>query len=60
MKYGFSKIVDIPFETAIERVTEELKKEGFGVLTRIDVRETLKNKLGVSFPKYLILGACNC
>ena len=59
MNYGFSKTLDMPFEQAIEKVTEELKKEGFGVLTSIDVKETLKNKLDVDFKKYLILGACN-
>jgi uncharacterized protein (DUF302 family) len=59
MEYGFSKVLSIPFEQAIEKVTEELKKEGFGVLTTIDVRETLKKKLDVDFKKYVILGACN-
>jgi uncharacterized protein (DUF302 family) len=59
MKYGFSKVVNIPHERAVEKVTEELKKEGFGVLTTIDVTETLKKKLGVDFKKYVILGACN-
>lgn len=59
MKYGFSKIVNLPFDQALVKVTEELKKEGFGVLTTIDVRETLKNKLDVEFPRYTILGACN-
>ncbi len=59
MKYGFSKTVDLPYEKAIEKITEELKKEGFGVLTEIDVRETLKKKLNVDFKKYKILGACN-
>jgi len=59
MKYGFSKTVDLPYEKAIERITEELKKEGFGVLTEIDVKETLKKKLNVDFKKYKILGACN-
>jgi uncharacterized protein (DUF302 family) len=59
MSYGFSKFVPMSYERAIERVTEELKKEGFGVLTTIDVKETLKKKLNVEFPKYVILGACN-
>ena len=59
MKYGFSKTTDYSFEQAIERVTEELKKEGFGVLTTIDVKETLKKKIDVDFKKYTILGACN-
>ncbi len=59
MKYGFSRTVDLTYERAIERVTEELKKEGFGVLTTIDVQETLKKKLGVDFTRYVILGACN-
>ena len=59
MKYGFSKTVDLSYEQAIEKVTEELKKEGFGVLTTIDVKDTLKRKLNVDFSKYMILGACN-
>jgi uncharacterized protein (DUF302 family) len=59
MQYGFSKIVDMSFEQAIEKVTVELKKEGFGVLTSIDVKETLKQKINVDFKKYTILGACN-
>jgi uncharacterized protein (DUF302 family) len=59
MKYGFSKTVDMPYEEAVEKVTAELKMEGFGVLTSIDVQETLKTKLGVDFKKYVILGACN-
>jgi uncharacterized protein (DUF302 family) len=58
-EYGYSKTVDHSYEAAISRVTEELKKEGFGVLTEIDVKETLKKKLGVDFKKYKILGACN-
>jgi len=57
--YGFSKIVDLGYEQAIEKVTEELKKEGFGILTEIDVKETLKKKLDVDFKPYKILGACN-
>ena len=59
MKYGFSKITEYGFEQAIEKVTEELKKEGFGVLTTIDVKDTLKKKIDVDFKKYTILGACN-
>jgi len=59
MNYHFSKIVDLPFEKAIERVTEELKTEGFGVLTEIDVKATLKKKLDVDFREYMILGTCN-
>lgn len=59
MKYGFSRTVDLTFERAIEKVTEELKNEGFGVLTTIDVKDTLKKKLGVDFRNYVILGACN-
>jgi len=59
MSYGFSKTVKLTYEKAIEKVTEELKKEGFGVLTTIDVKETLKKKLNVDFNKYIILGACN-
>jgi uncharacterized protein (DUF302 family) len=59
MAYYFSKTLDIPFDEAIGRVTEELKREGFGVLTEIDVSTTLKNKLNVDFRKYRILGACN-
>lgn len=59
MSYHFSKTVDDDFDMAIEKVTEELKKEGFGILTQIDVKETLKKKLDVDFKKYRILGACN-
>jgi uncharacterized protein (DUF302 family) len=59
MSYYFSKVLEMTFNEAIARVTEELKKEGFGVLTEIDVKETLKKKLGVDFQKYRILGACN-
>ena len=59
MNYGFSKTLDMPFEQAIEKVTSELKREGFGVLTSIDVKETLKQKINVDFKKYTILGACN-
>jgi len=59
MQYGFSKTTNYSFEQAIEKVTDELKKEGFGVLTSIDVKETLKKKINVDFKKYTILGACN-
>ncbi|NIA18475.1 MAG: DUF302 domain-containing protein [Simkaniaceae bacterium] len=59
MSYHFSKTVDMSFDEAIENVTEELKKEGFGILTEIDVKATLKKKLDVDFRNYRILGACN-
>jgi len=59
MSYHFSKTVDMSFNEAIENVTEELKKEGFGILTEIDVKATLKKKLNVDFRNYMILGACN-
>jgi uncharacterized protein (DUF302 family) len=59
MSYYFTKIVDQNFDKAIENVAEELKKEGFGILTEIDVKETFKKKLDVDFRKYRILGACN-
>jgi uncharacterized protein (DUF302 family) len=59
MSYYFSKRIDTTFDDAVARVTEELKKEGFGILTEIDVKETLKKKLDVDFPPYKILGACN-
>lgn len=59
MTYHFSKTVSMPFETAIETVTAALKERGFGVLTTIDVRQTLKKKIDVDFRPYTILGACN-
>ncbi len=59
MQYSFNKILDIPFDDAVKKVVDELKKEGFGVLTDIDVQMTLKKKLDVDFRKYRILGACN-
>jgi uncharacterized protein (DUF302 family) len=59
MSYYFSKALAMSFEEAIAKVTEQLKKEGFGILTEIDVKETLKKKLNVDFRKYRILGACN-
>ena len=57
--YGFTKEIDKPIEQVVSLVTEALKKEGFGVLTTIDVKEKLKEKIGVNFKKYLILGACS-
>ncbi len=59
MNYYFTKIVHDDFDTAILKVTEELKKEGFGILTEIDVQATFKKKLDIDFKKYRILGACN-
>lgn len=59
MKYYFTKVLNLSFEEGVQHVTEELKKEGFGILTQIDVKETLKKKLNVDFRRYLILGACN-
>ncbi len=59
MSYYFSKILNVSFEEAISKVTDELRKEGFGILTDIDVKEALKKKLNVDFKKYRILGACN-
>jgi uncharacterized protein (DUF302 family) len=59
MSYYFNKVLDVSFDDAITRAVEELKKEGFGILTEIDVRQTLKKKLDVDFRNYRILGACN-
>ena len=59
MSYYFSRILDVSFDEAIQRTTEELRKEGFGILTEIDVKATLKKKLDVDFRPYRILGACN-
>ncbi|PLW81274.1 ABC transporter ATP-binding protein [Kineobactrum sediminis] len=58
-KYGFGKSVNVSFAQAIERVTQELQKEGFGILTDIDVQATLKEKLGEDMQPYRILGSCN-
>ena len=58
-KYGFSRTLDVPYQEAVEKATAALKKEGFGVLCEIDIKEKLKEKLGVDFRRYIILGACN-
>ena len=58
-KYGFGKVVSYSFEDALKKVKKELEKEGFGILTEIDVAATLKRKLNKEIPPYLILGACN-
>jgi len=59
MSYYKAKIVDLSFDEAIQKATDELKKVGFGILTEIDVKETLKKKIDVDFRNYKILGACN-
>src|SRR3989338_6959533 len=59
MKYGYKRYAPLPFVEAVEKVKSELAKEGFGVLTEIDVKATLKKKLSVEYDNYLILGACN-
>jgi uncharacterized protein (DUF302 family) len=59
MSYGFTRQVDLSFEQALDKATLELQKEGFGVLTEIDVQATMKKKLNVDRSKYKILGACN-
>lgn len=59
MEYGYKKQVHIPYEEAIAKTKEELSREGFGVLTEIDVKATLKKKLDVDYDNYIILGACN-
>ena len=58
-QYAFSTVLDTPYEDAIPKVTDALREEGFGVLTEIDVKATLKKKLDKEFRKYVILGACN-
>jgi uncharacterized protein (DUF302 family) len=57
--YYFAKTLKLGFEDAVERATEALKREGFGIITTIDVKDTLKKKIGVEFRNYRILGACN-
>ncbi len=59
MNYDFSRTLNVSFDEAVVRVADELKKDGFGILTEIDVKETLKKKLDVEFRPYRILGACN-
>jgi uncharacterized protein (DUF302 family) len=59
MSYYFNTVLECSFDDAIERVTDELKREGFGILSEIDVQAALKKKLNVDFKKYKILGACN-
>ena len=58
-EYGYVARVDLPFEDAVARMEAGLKNEGFGVLCKIDIQAKLKEKLGVEFPRYVILGACN-
>lgn len=59
IEYGFSKELEAPFDQVVDEVTERLKDEGFGVLTTIDVRDKLQEKLGVTMSDYVILGACH-
>ena len=59
MKYGYKREIPLPFAEAVLKTKDELSKEGFGVLTEIDVKATLKKKLDVDYENYIILGACN-
>ena len=59
MNYGYQRIINKPFDNVNQKIRESLQKQGFGILTEINVNETLKKKLEVDFRKYLILGACN-
>ena len=58
-KYGFSRTIDVSYEEAVKKTIAALKEEGFGLLFEIDIKEKLKEKLGVDFRRYIILGACN-
>jgi uncharacterized protein (DUF302 family) len=58
-RYGLRRVVEMPYEMALERVRETLGDEGFGILTEIDIREKLQEKLGIDYRRYIILGACN-
>ncbi len=58
-RYGLFRTVDLSYEQAVQRITETLKEQGFGILTEIDVKATLKKKLNKDFTRYVILGACN-
>ncbi len=59
IRYGYGRALSIPYSSAVARAREALKAEGFGVLCEIDVRDKMKEKLGIDFPNYIILGACN-
>jgi uncharacterized protein (DUF302 family) len=59
MEYYFSKVLDIPFEGGVQKVTDALKTEGFGIISEINIHDKFKEKLGVDFKKYRILGACS-
>ena len=59
INYGFTKEIDASFEDTLDNVSNELEKEGFGILTKINIAEKFKEKLGIDFKKYIILGACN-
>lgn len=59
MSYYLSRMLPVAFDEAVARTMEALKREGFGVITEIDVKQTLKDKIGIDFPSYRILGACN-
>lgn len=59
LEYGYVSTVDVPFEDAVNRLEAGLKNEGFGVLCKIDIQAKMQEKLGVEFPRYVILGACN-